>query len=1179
MRIDELRLLAFGPFTDRRLGFERGTEGVHVVFGANEAGKSSALRAIRDALYGIPMRSPDGFLHPYKSLRIGISLRSAAGQALAAVRRKGQRTLFGADSEQPLDETALEGFLAGIDRDSFGRMFGLDQETLRAGGREIALMKGVVGGTLFSAAGGLVHLRRLRESLDDEAGEIYLQKSPKKPLNAALAELDSLKTQVREDRKSSRDYREKNEQLDRERAQADDLSRRLRDCRRRQNLVERMIRSVPLIDQLRGVREEIATLAGTQVLRAGFAEDVRKASDAVLAADARVKGAKQAVDTIDDELRTLPRPGIAEPHWPLAQRLANELGAYRKACGDLPGLRRAVRSKRAELAPRIERLRPGLELEDYERLFISPVDRGTITGIGRRLTTAAARESSTADDLKRAAEALTTAESDLSSLASPLDTRTIDEALRAARARGDVEDEHAKQRRRCEADRETLRRELARAGRWTRSLEDLCDVALPGTATLDAHEAALNEVETASKRARELHTNLDAEHSRLTAELAALLAAEGDLPTEEHVAAARGARDRLWAAIRGCWLGAGTEVRDDSGQAADPRDLPAAGSRYESLVAGADDVVDRVRREHARVAQRARLESDIRSRHTAVDKAAKEVGEADAERSRARAAWRKVWEQTGIDAGTPREMRDWLAIIGTLRARRDALDEAERATRELASFIADRKAAIAAALKAVGVVADEPGSTLGQLMARCDRVIEEQGRVRDTRTTLETAAAKARERRKELTGLLEARRDELAKVKAEWEQSLADAGVPLHDDTTEADTWMTECMDVYAQAHQLLGPDGTVLRIKGIEQNQKAFIEQVADVLRKIGDDTRHPDLDNVEDIATDVLGVIDHSRQRAAAVADAEKRRQAATSEWKKQSTEADAARARITALAQEVAADPGADLAALCKRSDTLRELRTATKTLEDGLRQLAGNESLPQWEEMVSAARQGDLEQDLADLAGTAETLDGEKTEADRRVGGLRKELDAIGTGTTAVTLNTRIQGKLAEIESFARDYARKWIASQVLRRAVDAYRERNQGEFLGTAGDYFARLTEGAFGGLTVDYTDETAVIAGRRAGHPTPVHVDEMSEGTTDQLFLAIRLAYLDIRARTQEPLPLILDDVLGTYDDARAAATLKTLAEFSRKTQVILFTHHRHLLAIAEKSVPAGTLFVQELSA
>lgn len=77
----------------------------------------------------------------------------------------------------------------------------------------------------------------------------------------------------------------------------------------------------------------------------------------------------------------------------------------------------------------------------------------------------------------------------------------------------------------------------------------------------------------------------------------------------------------------------------------------------------------------------------------------------------------------------------------------------------------------------------------------------------------------------------------------------------------------------------------------------------------------------------------------------------------------------------------------------------------------------------------------------------------------------------------------------------------------------------------------------------------------------------MSDGTADQLYLALRLASLEQFLEKNEPLPFVVDDILLRFDDDRAVGTLKVLSDLSEKTQVIFFTHHDHLIRLAENSI------------
>src|ERR1035437_7728873 len=129
MRIQRLDLLRYGRFTDTHLALPASDSDFHIVFGPNEAGKSTALSAIEDLLFGIPHNSPLNFLHDYGSMRIGAVLQKD-DETLEVRRRKGTKdTLLKPDETLFLaGDGTLAPFLAGADRSFFARMFSLDHE-------------------------------------------------------------------------------------------------------------------------------------------------------------------------------------------------------------------------------------------------------------------------------------------------------------------------------------------------------------------------------------------------------------------------------------------------------------------------------------------------------------------------------------------------------------------------------------------------------------------------------------------------------------------------------------------------------------------------------------------------------------------------------------------------------------------------------------------------------------------------------------------------------------------------------------------------------------------------------------------------------------------------------------------------------------------------------------------
>ena len=77
----------------------------------------------------------------------------------------------------------------------------------------------------------------------------------------------------------------------------------------------------------------------------------------------------------------------------------------------------------------------------------------------------------------------------------------------------------------------------------------------------------------------------------------------------------------------------------------------------------------------------------------------------------------------------------------------------------------------------------------------------------------------------------------------------------------------------------------------------------------------------------------------------------------------------------------------------------------------------------------------------------------------------------------------------------------------------------------------------------------------------------LSDGTSDQLFLSLRLAAVENQLKHAQPLPFIADDLFINYDDKRAAQGFKALGELAVKSQVIYFTHHEHLIDVAQQAI------------
>jgi uncharacterized protein YhaN len=179
--------------------------------------------------------------------------------------------------------------------------------------------------------------------------------------------------------------------------------------------------------------------------------------------------------------------------------------------------------------------------------------------------------------------------------------------------------------------------------------------------------------------------------------------------------------------------------------------------------------------------------------------------------------------------------------------------------------------------------------------------------------------------------------------------------------------------------------------------------------------------------------------------------------------------------------------------------------------------------------------------------------------------KKELEK--AGDAAADFRQQAESAAATLKQDAPRFIRLRLAAHFLRTQIERFREENQGPLLEKSGQFFAAITRGAFAGLGAEFTEQDVPVMIGRRPDGSDVHVDGMSEGTRDQLYLALRLAALDRHLEEHEPMPLILDDLLITFDNDRAMAILSQLVELSKRTQILLFTHHAHLVELVRQTM------------
>jgi uncharacterized protein YhaN len=155
-----------------------------------------------------------------------------------------------------------------------------------------------------------------------------------------------------------------------------------------------------------------------------------------------------------------------------------------------------------------------------------------------------------------------------------------------------------------------------------------------------------------------------------------------------------------------------------------------------------------------------------------------------------------------------------------------------------------------------------------------------------------------------------------------------------------------------------------------------------------------------------------------------------------------------------------------------------------------------------------------------------------------------------------------------------------AACLLQAGLDRLRAGDDSDLLHRIGRALSRITGGAYCGIDADEDEKGApFLVALEAGASRTKRVAQLSEGTRDQLFLALRLVMRQDYAQRAPAPPFIADDLLQTFDDySRTANALAALADLSQHAQVIALSHHRRL-ADAARGFPEGIISVCDLAA
>ncbi|MBV8357384.1 MAG: AAA family ATPase [Deltaproteobacteria bacterium] len=1163
MKFTELSLERYGVY--QQLSVRFASSGLTVIYGPNEAGKSTCLAAISDFLFGIRNDSPHDERFSYNVMRIGATLLLADGRRLILRRRKGrgQTLLDGNDRTGTVSESVLSNLLGdATTRQRFGTLFGLDHRSLREDGETLLSANGDIGRMILEAGGGL---RALIKSIDELGGKADSLFAPRRSKDRAFYQIcdrfNQAEGEVKKGRLTFEDYQGAEELLkDAERRHQGLTERRVR-LEIRQSALLRTNRVLPLLAQLDDVDREIRSYADVSHLRSDFPTDVRDTLIARERAHSELDGSATRCETLEGRIGDLMVDEAALAAEAEIATIHEKSIHVVKEREDQPHREKELEEQKAKLL----RLRDYLKLEANKDLkaYLPSADlRDHVRQLilaGTSLKTEMARLGKEVADNQSESKSISEKQQKFEEKGFNR-SLAIDVAMMKALPRLLSE---AKQRnsRVQEIERE-INRELV--GWGFSNVAELREFQCPDLETIQAEiERRKNIADEIKDQQDELR---DASKKLSIAQKAIeRLHAAGEVPTDAAIGQARLTRKEAWVPIRSAYLS------DDASALAliSRSERERNTRRLEESIEDADRLADRKSAEAQRLTDLAAAEKQRDDAMTDIEAATKALKQSESERAEQGGRFAEAWPQA------IRKESDLTRLKLLLRQRNTTLEQAEKAAslwEEANARQGEADQALASlALAETDLGLHPPANT--DLQKRLHGLERAANAYAEGRSEWLRNAAKLEELDRHLT---KARREidrlnnQHSEWHANWQQAISRVRLPL-DSSIE---FVEQVLNEWSEAGDALA------RIDIAQHRLDQFARDEQDLAERIGKLSPQLSFELPDDsvpAARMLLARWQTANDLATQRRMLAKQLRDAKRDCEEKRRKADELNGEIQNLCTEANADNETALKSIADRLSELLKKRTRRTEILGQIHAAGDGKPL---EELCAECEGLDPDRakaELEEIKIDKEHLDQEIQQAYAEIQTRKRQLESFEAAAGINAAESRRQSAAAEMRAVIERYLEAELARKLLNQAINRLRDEQQNPLIARAGELFRLATRGSFAGIATDVdADGNPVVVGKRAsGEQVPYHL--MSDGARDQLFLAFRLASIEDYCVHAEPLPFIADDLLIHFDDDRSAETLALLAELGRTTQVLLFTHHRSVRDAAGPLAAQGTAWIVDL--
>lgn len=1155
MKIREIHLPAYGCFTDFNIEFEE-NKSFCLIYGANESGKTTMLNSLLDLFYDIPKNTPYAFRHGTPV--VGATVVLPDGQKISYQKKKGSRKIHLVNADSGSEE--IERLKNDLQREVFVNMFGLDHRSLREGGEALIRGRGHLSESIFMAASGINNLQVILQNLNQEADKLYRPQGKKQIVNSLAAEYRMKKAELREVSHKIEDFEHLKDRYERLCQERKEINDEIEELRLEYKRLERRLHLIPKVNQYKAAAAEREKIGEISYLPPTARDQRIKAQTTRGNTISKRDSLKKTIKELNEKRKTLHIPDVVLKNHYKINELQQELGKYRSCIyKELPALEARKESLEREALEKLHSIDP--ELNDLDQAVKLRLPMDTQLHIKEMRNEWAALNQEITGCEERIAEfdqQIHQKQRNIDDLSDRADTGQLQEILDYVITRGDLEQSLRDLNNEISIQKQGWEDQFAALSLYHGNTDNFLMVQFPLPETIQRWESLFVDLANSLEKGREEQERISHAIEQIESQLKTSLG-NTEVYTEEDLKSSRKQRQAGWELIRRILSGHRDLFAEQ--EFAGKNSLEEA---YEKSVMTADQIADFLKDQADFL-----LKNEILTRQLTENKSKlEELNQKDKKDREQLEKWKREWEQEWSQIPLekvlpPREMKEWLPGARNLKEDLMEIRANQAKAAQLSQWIGELKQSLNRCVRNLGLASLNTEDSLSVIIAQCKNLLRDCNDREQLFHGLSDDIKDLEEKLQEWKNRLHGKQ----KAYAAWELQWAEAVQKIPN----SERLSPKIADQYLQAINELF--STLDEKERCQDQIREFIGYVNSFQTRVNHLTAivQPDLGVLEkDQAVLQLHQI-YTRASKEAVLLEQVRQQLDDRimeyriVWQEiKSSDEQLKNLQILAGCTALEQLPGAE-----QRSFRAQQLDEQIQTLREEIQQnLPG--SVRNLEEFLAEWDGADTDLDLLAVKMNAiddelKLLEKKKDNVTREYGAADKEYQEWLQNTSEKAADTAQEAEdiLTRIQLRAEEYIKYNLAHKILARSIQVYSDKNQAGILRRAGDIFRVLTLNSFASIAIGYEDEKqqVMVGVRPSGEE--IKIEAMSDGTVDQLYLALRLANIELYIANNQALPLIMDDLLINFDDERALAILKVLKEIAGQTQIIFFTHHNHLKDLA----------------